>query len=148
MPPVRTLTPLSDDIGAGQTLGEDLGAGQGALLAVLELLGAGDLEGDGLGGDGVHQRPALLAGEDGGVELLGPLLLGQDQAGARPAERLVDGARTRRRRTGTGDGCSPAATRPAKCAMSTHRYAPTSSAIDTERGEVLRDAGTRTSRRR
>ncbi len=29
----------------------------------------------------------------------------------------------------TGLGCSPAATRPAKCAMSTHRYASTSSAI-------------------
>ncbi len=30
---------------------------------------------------------------------------------------------------GTGDGCSPAATRPAKCAMSTQSFAPTSSAI-------------------
>ena len=30
---------------------------------------------------------------------------------------------------GTGDGCSPAATRPAKCAMSTQSLAPTSSAI-------------------
>jgi glycine hydroxymethyltransferase len=30
---------------------------------------------------------------------------------------------------GTGEGCRPAATRPAKCAMSTRRYAPTSSAI-------------------
>lgn len=30
---------------------------------------------------------------------------------------------------GTGLACSPAATRPAKWAMSTHRYAPTSSAI-------------------
>ncbi|CKP96660.1 Uncharacterised protein [Mycobacterium tuberculosis] len=31
---------------------------------------------------------------------------------------------------GTGDGCNPAATRPAKCAMSTSNLAPTSSAID------------------
>ncbi len=30
---------------------------------------------------------------------------------------------------GTGDGCRPAATRPAKCAMSTHSFAPASSAI-------------------
>ncbi len=30
---------------------------------------------------------------------------------------------------GTGDGCSPAATSPAKWAMSTHSTAPTSSAI-------------------
>ena len=30
---------------------------------------------------------------------------------------------------GTGLGCSPAATSPAKCAISTTRYAPTSSAI-------------------
>ena len=31
---------------------------------------------------------------------------------------------------GTGEGCSPAATRPAKCAMSTHSLASTSSAIE------------------
>ena len=30
---------------------------------------------------------------------------------------------------GNGDGCRPAATRPAKCAMSTMKYAPIESAI-------------------
>ena len=36
---------------------------------------------------------------------------------------------------GTGVGCRPAATRPAKCAMSTTRYAPTSSAIARKRSK-------------
>ena len=34
---------------------------------------------------------------------------------------------------GTGDGCRPAATSPAKWAMSTIRYAPTESAISRKR---------------
>lgn len=108
------------DVGAGQTLGEDAGAGQGPDLPVGELLGGGDLERGGLGGDHVHERAALLAGEDRGVELLGELLLGQDQAGAGAAERLVHGGG---HDVGVGHrrGCRPAATRPAKWAMSTHR---------------------------
>ena len=47
-----------------------------------------------LGGDDMHQRPALHAGEDGGVELLGDLLvIGEDRAAARPAQGLVRGRR-------------------------------------------------------
>ena len=42
----------------------------------------------------MHQRPALHAGEDGGVELLGDLLVvGEDRAAARPAQGLVRGRR-------------------------------------------------------
>ncbi|CAG7314864.1 hypothetical protein PICSAR65_01439 [Mycobacterium avium subsp. paratuberculosis] len=78
-------------VGARQPLGEDARPGQGAPLPVGELFRAGDLERDGLGGDDVHERPALLAGEHRGVDRLGVLLLAQDQAGARAAERLVHG---------------------------------------------------------
>ena len=81
---------LLGDIGAVQTLGQQRRAEQGALLTFLEFGRRGDLESDGLGGDGVHQRSALLAGEHRGVELLGPLLLRQDHAGARAAKGLVD----------------------------------------------------------
>ena len=88
-------------VGGGEALGQQARAGQGALLALLELLGAGDLQGHGLGGDGVHQRPALLAREDGGVELLGVVLLGQDHAGAGAAEGLVHGGG---HDVGRGDG--------------------------------------------
>ncbi len=44
-----------------------------------------------LGGDDVHQRSALDAGEDGAVDVLGELGLAQDHAGARTAQRLVRG---------------------------------------------------------
>ena len=46
-------------------------------------------EGDRLGGDDVHQRAALHAGEDGRVDLLLPVLLAQDETAARAAQRLV-----------------------------------------------------------
>ena len=49
-------------------------------------------EGDRLGGDHVHQRAALQAGEDRRVDLLGDrLVVGQDHAAARAAQRLVGG---------------------------------------------------------
>ena len=61
----------------------------------------GFLQADGLGGDDVHQGAALGAGEDGGVELFGPFLLGQDQTAAGAAERLM---RRRRDDVGIGNG--------------------------------------------
>ena len=79
------------DVRLVEAVGDDPGAFQDALLAFLEFLGAGDLEGHGLGGDHVHERSALLAGEDVGVDLLGPFLLGQDHAGAGAGEGLVHG---------------------------------------------------------
>ena len=49
-------------------------------------------ERDRLGGDHVHQRPALQAREDRRVELLGQrLVVAQDQAAARAAQRFVRG---------------------------------------------------------
>ena len=50
--------------------GERLGVGDRLPLACAELLAGGDPQGDRLGGDRVHQRPALLAGEDRFVDRL------------------------------------------------------------------------------
>ncbi len=57
--------------GLQQLLGERARALHGATLALGEQLAGGDPEGDGLGRDHVLERPALLAGEDGRVDLLG-----------------------------------------------------------------------------
>ena len=47
-----------------------------------------------LGGDDMHQRPALQAGEHRRVELLRQLLVvGEDEAAARSAQRLVGRSR-------------------------------------------------------
>jgi hypothetical protein len=57
---------------------------------VLELRLQRFTEGNGLGGDDMHQRSALQAREDGRIELLGQILvIGQDHAAARAAQRLV-----------------------------------------------------------
>ena len=67
-------------------------------------------ERDRLRGDDMHQRPALQAGEDRRVDLLRDLLVvGEDQAAARTAQRLVRGRRDdmrmrdRRRMHAAGD---------------------------------------------
>ena len=83
--------PVLGDIGGVQALGQDLGALNGAALALGEVLGRGDLERHGLAGDGVHERPALLAREHGGVDLLLELLGGQDHAGSGTRQGLVHG---------------------------------------------------------
>ena len=67
------------------------GAGHRAALALGEQLAGGDPEGHGLGRDDVLERPALLPGEHRRVDLLGVLLLAQDDPGAGTAERLVGG---------------------------------------------------------
>jgi hypothetical protein len=46
-------------------------------------------EGDGLAGDGVHQRATLHAGEDAAVDLLGELFAAEDHTSAGPPQRLV-----------------------------------------------------------
>ena len=121
MPPLTTPTPAARQSSAQQPVGEDPGAGEGALLPLAEGRLGCELERHGLGRDDVLQRAALLAGEHRGVELLGQLGGGQDDAAAGAAERLVrgggDDVGVRHRAT----GCRPAATRPAKCAMSTIR---------------------------
>ena len=90
MPPETIFTPRADErAGHGAGVGDDLS------LVVLELGLQGLEERDRLGGDDVHQRPALRAREDQRVELLRQLVVGagEDQAAARPAQRLVRGGR-------------------------------------------------------
>ena len=49
-------------------------------------------EGDGLGGDHMHQRTALQAREDRRIQLLGDrLVVAEDQAAARAAQRFMRG---------------------------------------------------------
>lgn len=117
-----------DDVDTGgarivlqQPLGQDRCAVERALLALAEFRCRSEFERDGLGGDDVLERAALLAGEHRRVELLGQhFVVGQDDAAAWAAQCLVGGRRddvgVRHRR-----GCRPAATSPAKWAMSTMR---------------------------
>src|SRR4051794_40067066 len=79
--------------GAEQGVRHRLGAGDRALLALAEGVGLGDAQRDRLAGDDVLERAALLAGEDGRVDLLGQLVATDDHAAAGAAERLVDGCR-------------------------------------------------------
>ena len=83
MPPVRTLTPCRRSGSSGDV------ARPRALLALAERVRGGDPERDRLARDDVLERAALLAREDGRVDLLRVLLAAQDQPAARAAERLV-----------------------------------------------------------
>ena len=85
VPPVRTGMPPAFEPG-----GEGLGVGDRLPLALAERLAGGDLQRHRLGGDSVHQRPALLAGEDRFVDRFRVLLAAEDHAAARAAEGLVD----------------------------------------------------------
>jgi hypothetical protein len=58
-----------------QGLGQHAGVGHHLLLVDLELGLQRFLEGHRLAGDHVHQRPALDAGEDGAVDLLGDVVV-------------------------------------------------------------------------
>ena len=81
-----------DDVEAEalQLLGERAGVLHDVLRVDLEVGAKRLAEGDRLRGDHMHQRPALQAGEDRGVDLLRHLLVvGEDQAAARAAQRLV-----------------------------------------------------------
>ena len=75
----------------GKALRQNASTLQGALLALLKLLGRGNLHGNGLRSDYVHQRSALLPWEDVGIDLLGILLLGQNHAGAWATQGFVHG---------------------------------------------------------
>ena len=73
----------------GKSVGERLRvrddlAGVRLVLGLLRLA-----QGDGLGGNGMHQRAALAEGEHGLVDLLGELLGAHDHAAARTAQDLV-----------------------------------------------------------
>jgi len=90
------LGAAADDAQAalGQRLRQHAGVGHHLHLVGLELGRQRLLEGHRLGRDHVHQRPALDAGEDGAVDLLGDgLVVGQHDAAARATQALVGGAR-------------------------------------------------------
>ncbi len=78
------------DAAGDQLVGERLGVRDRLALALAELLALGDLQRDGLGGDDVHEGPALLAREDSPVDVCSQLLLAEDHPAARAADRLVD----------------------------------------------------------
>ncbi len=81
---VRLRQPLGEDLRAAQRRAAGGRLNSSASPAILNA--------DGLGGDDVLERAALLTGEDGGVDLLGELrVVGQDEAPARAAEGLVRG---------------------------------------------------------
>src|SRR5207247_6593227 len=58
-------------------------------LVVAERLRGGDLEARRLRRDRVDERPALHAREDGAIDRLRMLFPAENEAGARPGERLV-----------------------------------------------------------
>ena len=95
----RVLQALCEDLGVGDDL-----RGVGAELGTQRLS-----EGDGLGGDDMHERAALLAGEDSLVDGGGEILAADDEAGARSAQGFVRGGggdvrvRHRRRMDAAGD---------------------------------------------
>ena len=72
-----------------KSLRHGLRVGDDLLLVDLEGLAQRLLEADGLGGDHMHQRPALGAGEDGLVDGLGVLLPAENHAAAGAPQRLV-----------------------------------------------------------
>ena len=81
-----------DDVEAGalQRVGERSRVLDDVLRVDLEVRPQRLAEGDRLAGDHMHQRPALQAREDRRVDLLGDVLVvGEDQAAARAAQRLV-----------------------------------------------------------
>ena len=101
-----------DDVEAGapSVSASALGVLDDVLRVDLEVGAQRLAEGDRLGGDHMHQRPALQAREDRRVDLLGDVLVvGEDQAAARPAQRLVRrrgddmGVRDRRGMDAAGD---------------------------------------------
>ena len=71
--------------------GERFGVVHDLLLICLEPGLERFVEADGLGRDDVHERAALDAGEDLAVDVLGELLLADDDAAARAAQALVRG---------------------------------------------------------
>ena len=124
VPPVTQV-----DAAAEERLAEHVGVRADLALVVAEAVRPGDQEAGRLRGDHVLERPALEAGEDRAVDRLRVLLAAEDEPRARPGQGLVrrrgDDVAVARR----DSGWRPAATSPAKCAMSHQRSAPTSSAI-------------------
>ena len=111
-----------------QLVGEHVGVRANLLLIGAEGIGGGDPEARRLGCDRVDERPALHPWEHGPVDRLGVLLAAEDEADRGPASVLCV-VEVTKSQCSTGFGCSPAATRPEKWAMSHISSASTSSAI-------------------
>ena len=91
----EAVAAIEEFVGEGLGVFDDL-AGVG-----FELGFEGFTEGDGLGGDDVHEGTALEAGEDGGVDFFSPVGLAHGHAAARAAEGFVGGGGDE---VGEGDG--------------------------------------------
>ena len=105
-----------------QRLGQDLRRWPRSVRVILEARLQRLLEADRLGGDDVHQRSALDAGEDDFVDLLGVLGFRAESARRAGPRSVLCVVVVTKSACGTGLGCRPAATSPAMCAMSTIRY--------------------------
>ena len=73
------------------TGGQGFGVGYDLLAVFAEFRLCGFAEADGFGGDDVHERSALNAGESDAIEILGVLFAAENQAAARAAESFVGG---------------------------------------------------------
>ena len=73
--------------------------------------------------------PPCMPGEDRAVDRLRVLLAGRGRSPTRGPASVLCVVEVTKSQCSTGFGCSPAATSPAKCAMSQSSSAPTSSAI-------------------
>ena len=121
VPPVSTVTPAAPRP-SQQPVGEDLRAGEGPLAGARGTSGsAASLKRHRLGRDHVLERAALLAGEHGRVDLLRELRRWHRMTPPRGPPSVLCVVVVTTWACGTGVGCRPAATRPAKCAMSTIR---------------------------
>ena len=89
------------EAGVGEGLGQGGGILDDLLLVGLEFRLEGFAQGHRLGGDDVEERAALGAGEDGGIDLLGQILLAEDHAAPGTPEGLVGGGGDH---VGVGDG--------------------------------------------
>ena len=124
------------DVRRGEPLGEDRRAVERALLAVLELLAcAATLNATALAAITCMSGPPCWPGKTAESIFLAysSRLRMKPERGPPSVLCIVEETTSA---CGTGLGCRPAATRPAKCAMSTQSLAPTSSAIDAEGREV------------
>ena len=124
------------DAAGDEALGERVRVAADLGRVGAERLGGGDAEAGGLRGDRVQERPALEPGEDGPVDRPRVLLAAEDEAAAGTGERLV-GRRGDEVAVRDGLGWTPAATSPAKWAMSQRSSAPTSSAISRKRSASI-----------
>ena len=73
----------------GERFGEHLGVGDDLVGVGGEVGIEGFFKGYGLGRDDVHERAALLAGEDGAVDVGGEILAGRGSVPARGPRRVL-----------------------------------------------------------